>query len=912
MASAVPLQQTAGFDRFSGRYALLLLLVLVAGTAALPPAPTRPWLLVLGVAIALVCLAYPSRRKPAVRLLAEAAAGFVAVALAMASDRGAASQYVPLLLVPVVLAARSPRRGAGAFAAVGTALSFLVQPLLDSGLDLQWRRGMLWTVMAAFSGEVTASLLRERDRRKPSDRLLAAVLGAASDHSIIATDPSGTIRVFNSAAERLLGYNADEMIGLHTPEIIHDPAEVARVAAELGVEPGFDALVGGAEESGGVTRLWTYLRKDGSAFEVELTVSAIVGSHGEVTGYLGIAKDITAQQAALHALAASEELLRLLVDGTRDFAIFMLGPDGRIQSWNLGAERINGYAAHEAIGLHFSVFYPEAEVNAGHPERELEQARENGSYAEEGWRVRKDGSTFWAGVVITVLRADDGALRGYSKVTRDLSERWQAQNALVASEESMRRLADASSGGVAILDGAGLVVEANRALAEMFRYDVADLIGKPALDLVMPEDRDLVRSRWANEISEAAEVRGLRSDGTAIEVLASSREIDSGGIWRRVSSLQDLTALRAALKDLDRADGRFRVLVDHAPLGITESDPQGKRLFANARWAELFGVAADDALDADVVPLVEASVREGVRARWQQAMQSGQEFDDLVPIRTHAGIERWLQVRSRPLVSATGAVESWISTFEDVSDRVAAEQTSQRHGVELERSNQDLLEFASAASHDLKAPLVSIGGFGQLLEQRYASVLDDAGREYLGYVTEGVERLSSLIDDLLAYAQVGQSTPPVDVDLNAVLAQVVQGLRAALSESGGLVVLPELPVVHGNLTQMTQLFQNLLSNSLKFRSEHPPQISVSVAQEGDRYVFLFEDNGIGIDLRYAHQVFGMFQRLHSRAKYPGTGVGLALCRRIVERHGGTIEVVSQAPPGTVFRFTLPAAGCASV
>ncbi len=784
MASAVPLRQTAGFDRFSGRNALLVLLVLVAGTAALPPEPVRPWLLVLGVGVALVGVACPAHRKTTIRLLGEATAGFVAVALAMASDRGAASEFVPLLLVPVLLAARTPRREAGVFAATGTALSFLVQPLLDSGTDLQWRRAVLWTVMAAFSGGITAALLRERDRRKPSDRLLAAVLGAASDHSIIATDPDGTIRVFNSAAERLLGYAADEMVGLRTPEIIHDPVEVARVATELGVEPGFGALVGGAEKSGGVTRLWTYLRKDGSTFEVELTVSAILGSHGEVTGYLGIAKDITAQQAAVRALAASEE--------------------------------------------------------------------------------------------------------------------------------SMRRMADASSGGVAILDGAGLVVEANRALAEMLRYEVADLIGKPALDLVLPEDRELVRSRWANGINEAAEIRGLRSDGSAIDLLASSREIDSGGTWRRVSSLQDLTALRAALRDLNRADGRFRVLVDHAPLGITESDPQGKRLFANARWAELFGVAPDAVLDADVVPLVEASVREGVLARWQQAMQSGQEFDDLVPIRTDAGTERWLQVRSRPLVSATGAVESWISTFEDVSDRVAAEQTSVRHGVELERSNQDLLEFASAASHDLKAPLVSIGGFGQLLEQRYASVLDDAGREYLGFVTEGVERLSSLIDDLLAYAQVGQATPPVDVDLNAVLAQVVQGLRASLSESGGLVVLPELPVVHGNRTQMMQLFQNLLSNSLKFRSEHPPQISVSVAQEGDRYVFLLEDNGIGIDLRYAQQVFGMFQRLHSRAKYPGTGVGLALCRRIVESHGGTIEVVSQTPPGTVFRFTLPAASCASV
>lgn len=228
-----------------------------------------------------------------------------------------------------------------------------------------------------------------------------------------------------------------------------------------------------------------------------------------------------------------------------------------------------------------------------------------------------------------------------------------------------------------------------------------------------------------------------------------------------------------------------------------------------------------------------------------------------------------------------------------------------RQTEELARSNAELSQFAHVASHDLKEPLRTVRTYVQLLEKKYKDSVDDQGREYIGFVVGGAARMYDLINDLLSYSAVGKAdTEFTDADLNRVLENALQGLATQIVETGAKVTSSPLPTLRSNPSQLVQLFQNLIANALKFRGEEKTAIHISAERRGDEYVFSVRDNGIGIAAEYRERVFLMFQRLHSREKYPGTGIGLTICRKIVERHGGRIWVESEPGKGATFFFTL--------
>jgi signal transduction histidine kinase len=229
--------------------------------------------------------------------------------------------------------------------------------------------------------------------------------------------------------------------------------------------------------------------------------------------------------------------------------------------------------------------------------------------------------------------------------------------------------------------------------------------------------------------------------------------------------------------------------------------------------------------------------------------------------------------------------------------------------LELERSNKELQQFAYAASHDLQEPLRMVASFTQLLERRYKDRLDSDAKEFIHFAVDGACRMQKLIDDLLVYSQVGaQKTPFEPTDCNFLLDQVTANLRVAIDENHAIVTRDDLPIVDSNASQMTQLFQNLISNAIKFRSSHPPRIHIAAERKGDEWLFSIKDNGIGIDPQYKDRIFKIFQRLHSRDEYPGTGIGLALCKKILEYHDGKFWVESDRGKGATFYFTLPVKG----
>jgi PAS domain S-box-containing protein len=281
--------------------------------------------------------------------------------------------------------------------------------------------------------------LRRKKALLKTGALQNAVLNSAN-FSSIATDEQGVIQLFNVGAERMLGYSAAEVVDQITPADISDPEEVVARAAALSLElgttitPGFEALA--FKASRGLEDIYelTYIRKDGTRFPAMVSVTALRDDAQEIIGYLLIGTDNSARKRAEEALRWTEGSFRLMVESVSDYAIVMLDPDGRVVSWNTGAQRINGFAADDILGRHFSTFYPEDGVAAGQPQRNLDDAAAGGRHEDEGWRVRKDGSLFWANIVITAMRDPAGNLRGFAKLTRDLTERNKVEASLTTAK----------------------------------------------------------------------------------------------------------------------------------------------------------------------------------------------------------------------------------------------------------------------------------------------------------------------------------------------------------------------------------------------------------------------------------------------------------------------------------------------
>ena len=264
-----------------------------------------------------------------------------------------------------------------------------------------------------------------------------------------------------------------------------------------------------------------------------------------------------------------------------------------------------------------------------------------------------------------------------------------------------------------------------------------------------------------------------------------------------------------------------------------------------------------------------------------------------------------------PIRDGSGVVGAVLS-FRDVTERRAAEREIEERARELARSNADLEQFAYVASHDLQEPLRAVVSYLQLLERRYGGQLDERAERYIGHAVDGGRRMQTLITDLLTFSRVGRRDMAMEpVDLERLLDRAEASLRVAIEESNATVTHDPLPTVDGDTTQLTQLFQNLLGNAIKFRGEASPTVHVSAERQDGAWLISVRDNGIGIAPEYRERVFVLFQRLHGRDEYGGTGIGLAVCKKIVERRGGTLWVEDTPGGGSTFRFTIPDPGDAT-
>jgi signal transduction histidine kinase len=364
---------------------------------------------------------------------------------------------------------------------------------------------------------------------------------------------------------------------------------------------------------------------------------------------------------------------------------------------------------------------------------------------------------------------------------------------------------------------------------------------------------------------------------------------------------------------LSEESNRLRAILDTLPVGVAITDRMGRVDEANGQmdriWGGHFGI---DRGPIDPVSYSGYDPETGVKLRaneWPMArsVDRGETVaGEIVDIDRADGKRSTLLISSAPIKDAKGTVTGAVTVAMDITDHRAIEMELARKNQDLFRSNRELQQFAYVASHDLKEPLRMVTTYMQMLDRRYHDQLDDPAREYIGFAVEGSKRMYALVDDLLTYSRVETAMQPFGpVAMDQVMITALKDLGEAIETSGANVSVDDLPEVHADFQQMVQLMENLIGNAIKFRRNEPPVVKVSATSNGKEWVFTVKDNGIGMEKEYSNKVFQMFQRLHPREMFPGTGIGLAICKKVVERHGGRIWFDSEPGAGTTFYFSLP-------
>jgi PAS domain S-box-containing protein len=388
---------------------------------------------------------------------------------------------------------------------------------------------------------------------------------------------------------------------------------------------------------------------------------------------------------------------------------------------------------------------------------------------------------------------------------------------------------------------------------------------------------------------------------------ALARDADSQPLLA-VVTIRDITERKQVEERVRTQRERAEALLEATPDPVVIVNHSGQIVLINGQAEKVFGYARSELLGQPVEKLLPERFREahiGHRRAYSEApsirpMGMGRELN----ARRKDGSEFPVDISLSPLETPEGTLV--ISNIRDITVRKRAEEALAQQTEELRRSNAELEQFAYVASHDLQEPLRAVTGMVQLLLQRYQGKLDARADEFVTHAVEGAARMQALINDLLAFSRVGTRGEDIQpTDASTILTSVLANLAVAIRESQAVVSYDALPLVTADPTQMTQLLQNLISNGIKFRSEQPPKIHVGAERRESEWVFSVRDNGIGIEPQYFDRIFGVFQRLHTRREYPGTGIGLAICKKIVERHGGRIWVESEPGQGSTFLFTIP-------
>ena len=635
-------------------------------------------------------------------------------------------------------------------------------------------------------------------------------------------------------------------------------------------------------------------RPDGSRRWVILNTVAIEND-AQIIGFINILTDIHSQKTAEFR---AREQFEALVE-TSPECIAIIAADGTLRFINasgaatLGASSLEGIVGHSMYDF----------VAPEHRER-FQAFNESVCHGERSSiqfdMIGLTGDRHQMEIYASPMRQVDGT-DCHLAIAHDVTNRNRAEQ----SAQLLASIVDSSDDAIISKDLNSIITTFNKSAERVFGYTAEEIVGRP-VTLLIPEDRQdeepqiLARLRAGERVDHFETVR-VHKNGSLLDIsLTISPVKDSFGRVIGASKIaRDISDRKRNEAELKRSEERFRQLADLGPQIVWLSGPQGELEFVNQRWIDFSGLDLAATKDIRQIELC-LHPDDRVLDHWNRSVQLGQPFELEARLRSKDGEFRWFMMRSVPIIDHDGQILRWFGTSTDIHQNKMLQ-------LQLQRANQDLEQFAYSASHDLKEPVRGVKIFSELLASRYGDKLEGKAAEFLDHVRTSASRVEMLVNDLLVYTQTALIDQADEMtEANASVQEALANLAGAIAEAGAVIQCAVLPAVRVQATPLQQLFQNLIGNAVKYRRPGiRPLVRVEGRREGNQALFSVSDNGIGIHPEYKERIFGLFKRLHSSDEYAGTGIGLALCQRIVERHHGRIWVESEPGKGSTFYFTLP-------
>lgn len=616
---------------------------------------------------------------------------------------------------------------------------------------------------------------------------------------------------------------------------------------------------------------------------------------------LSVTRDITHSKQTETALAEAERRFRAFMDHC-PAASFIKDGEGRYLYVNRAwLEQFESPPA-EWFGKTNFDFWPEetARLFRQSDQQSLTQGRVV-EFEEAGRRPGHDEETYW--LVYKFPLGNDSQVGG---MAWNITDRKLAERALQASEEQYRTLLDRIPDPMFVYDRETLgylavneaaVIKYGYSRQEFERMTIKDI--RPKEDL--PRLLDML-STIPGGYQNRGEWRHRKKDGTIIYVEISAHDITLANRPACIILARDVTKRKRAEDALRASEQRLQFLAKATNDAIWEWDLIHDTVWWSEGYEELFGYKRAEVMTAESwTDYIHPEEKEAVVSSIMDAINNGSDqWSSEYRFLCQTGHYAYVLDRGHVIRNSSGEPVRMIGGMTDLTKIKQVQE-------DLARSNQDLQQFAYIASHDLQEPLRAVSGCIQLLQKRYVSQLDSQADELIQHAVDGALRMQTLINDLLSYSRVSTQQQGLHrTELNSVMLAVLANLETAIRDSSAIITYDPMPTVLADAGQMTVLFQNLLANAMKFRRVEPPRVHIGVKRLHARWQFSVQDNGIGMEPEYFDRVFVLFQRLHTRSEYPGTGIGLAVCKKVVERHGGQIWVESTLGKGTTFHFTLQA------
>jgi PAS domain S-box-containing protein len=606
-------------------------------------------------------------------------------------------------------------------------------------------------------------------------------------------------------------------------------------------------------------------------------------------------------EKAYESLKFANNYNRSLIEANLD-PLVTIGPDGKITDVNYSTELVTGYSRDEIIGTDFSDYFTE-------PEKARNGYKE---VFREGWVFdypleikNKDGNVTPVLYNASVYRNEDGDVIGVFAAARDITEIKQAEKEIKRQAELLNLTQEA----IIVRDMGNKILFWNDGAVKIYGWNAEEANGKITHSLLKTEfplslkevDEELINNgQWGGELVHT------KRDGSQITVL-SRQVLKKDEKENPVSILEinsDISERKKMEEELEFAGKYNRNLIETSLDPFVTIGPDGKITDVNGATEAVTGRARDELIGTDFSDYF--TEPEKAREGYKRVFKDRWIIDYPLEIKHKKGHITPVLYNASVYEDESGNVIGVFAAARDITERKKAEKLLKLKIEELARSNAELEQFAYVSSHDLQEPLRMIGSYLQLLQRRYYGELDDKADKYIDFAVDGASRMQNLINDLLEFSRVTTRAREFEsTDCELVLNQVLSNLELSIKESGAVISHDHLPIIMADSTQLAQVFQNLISNAIKFHSEKTPEITISVRKEDNNWILSVADNGIGIDPKHGERIFEVFKRLHKRRDYPGTGIGLSICKKIVERHGGHIWVESEPGKGSIFYFTLP-------